>query len=135
SATRATWTRPLVVTSRSPTRVVTDASASVVNVTTTSRGPTLISSAFWGRVPAADTIRRGPDGQGVRRAATDLAGTPTAATAAAPRAPIRGGCRQPPVRHGPSAARGPRRRRQRLLPVWRRGRRRAGGRPRSEWHV
>ena len=43
---RASWNGPSVVTSCSPTRVVTRFPGGVVNVTTTSSGPTLMSSAW-----------------------------------------------------------------------------------------
>src|SRR3989440_8285216 len=43
--TRALWYGPRVVTSASPTRVVTGSSPSVRNVTTASSGPTVMSSA------------------------------------------------------------------------------------------
>ena len=47
-----------MVTSWSPTRVVYESPGSLVNVTTTSLGPTLMSSAYAG--PAAAVIGSGP---------------------------------------------------------------------------
>ena len=73
SSIRATWYGPVVVTSRSPTRVVTVSPGSLVKVTTTSLGPTLMSSAFAG--PVALVIGSGPG------ATTDAPGQP-------PRSPL-----------------------------------------------
>ena len=61
-----------------------------VNVTTTSSGPTLMSSAWVRR----RTVRRGSGARCARRAATGPAAARRGATGAAPRAPTRGGCRR-----------------------------------------
>src|SRR4029079_14935250 len=66
--TRASWNGPSVTTSRSPTRVLTRSPGAVVNVTTTSSGPTLMSSACAtvttngrsGATAAGDASRESP---------------------------------------------------------------------------
>src|SRR3954453_4478019 len=87
--TCAVWCGPVVVTSASPTRVHTSAPGSVVNVTTTSSAPTLMSWAW-----ATAIVRRGCDDRCDRTIATARAGAPRGASATAPRAPTRAGCRR-----------------------------------------
>ena len=85
-------------TSWSPTRVVTTARARVVNVTTTSSGPTLMSSAYAGLAGSMSRVRPGCVDRCARTFATGPAAVPTGARLQpGRRAPTRGACRRPRV--------------------------------------